>query len=271
MWVAGRVAHPVIFVLMDSSQPFSPEYRDTVASTVLKWASEDNRVVAGAIVGSMATGPGDRWSDLDLSFGIDNSVSVAGVLEDFTGQLNIEFSAAKLFDLPVGQSIYRVFLLPGCLQLDLSFSPADHFGAIGSHFKLLFGATVERPQIPLPRAENLFGYAVHHLLRARICIERGRLLQAEYWVSSARDYTLHLACLHCGLSTFHGRGFDQLPFNIRDQIPRTLVHAFDRDSLLSALCSTITLLLDQSSLLLGMEVLHIVEPQLRMLASSWKT
>jgi hypothetical protein len=50
------------------------------------------------------------------------------------------------------------------------------------------------------RAEDLFGYAVHHLLRARFCIERGRLLQAEYWVSSARDYALNLACLMRGIS-----------------------------------------------------------------------
>lgn len=82
---------------MDFPQPFSPPYRDCLASTVLKWASADDRVVAGAIVGLMATGPGDRWSDLDLSFGIANGIPVVHVLEDWTAKLKIEFAAAKTF------------------------------------------------------------------------------------------------------------------------------------------------------------------------------
>jgi hypothetical protein len=198
---------------MDSAaQPFSSAYRDNVSSTVLEWASVDNRIVAGAIVGSMATGSGDRWSDLDLSFAVANHVPIGDVLEGWTAKLTTEFSAVKLFDLPVGQSIYRVFLLPGCLQFDLSFSPADTFGAIGPQFKLLFGTAVEKPHFPKPQAADLFGYAVHHLLRARFCIERGRVLQAEYWVSSARDYALHLACLQRGLSASHWpRFFNSIP------------------------------------------------------------
>ena len=51
-----------------------------------------------------------------------------------TGQvvrLRDEFDALPLFDLPSGETIYRVFLLPDGLQCDLSFSPARHFGAAG--------------------------------------------------------------------------------------------------------------------------------------------
>ena len=119
---------------------------------MIEWANADQRIVAGAIVGSMATGPGDRWSDLDLTFAIADGSSVSKVLEDWSTKLDAEFSATKLFDLPVGQSIYRVFLLPGCLQLDLSFSPAHEFGAIGPQFKLLFGDAVQKSSPPLPRA-----------------------------------------------------------------------------------------------------------------------
>lgn len=254
-------------LMMDPAQPFTPAYRDNVASTILRWASTDDRVIPAAIVGSMATGPGDRWSDLDLSFAVDIHIPVVQVLEDWSLKLATQFSAIKLFDLTVGQSIYRVFLLPSCLQLDLSFSPADQFGAIGPQFKLLFGTAVEKPQIPLPPAEDLLGYAIHHLLRARICIERGRVLQAEYWVNSARNYTLNFACLQHGFSAFHGRGFDQLPSNVRDQIPATFVHSLDRESLFAALSATVALLVDQSSTRAGF--LDTVEPQLRLLASSW--
>lgn len=256
----------MLFV-MNSAQPFSPAYRDRVSAQVIEWATADQRIVSGAVVGSMATGPGDRWSDLDLTFGVTDGSSVPEVLENWTTKLSTTFSAIKLFDLPVGQSTYRVFLLPGCLQLDLSFTPTREFGAIGPQFKLLFGETVQKPFSPLPRAEDLFGYAVHHLLRARFCIERGRLLQAEYWVSSARYYALNLACLPRGLSSSHGRGFDQLPPDIRDQVSAALVRSLDRDSLLSALTATVAILLSQRPCV--PEFAATVEPQLRLVTASW--
>jgi hypothetical protein len=252
---------------MNSEQPFSPSYRDLVSSQVIEWASADQRIVAGAIVGSMAVGPGDRWSDLDLTFAVAEGGSVSQVLKDWSARLVTQFSANKLFDLPVGQSIYRVFLLPGCLQLDLSFSPTREFGAIGPNFKLLFGEAVQRPHYPPPQAENLFGYAVHHLIRARFCIERGRMLQAEYWVSAARDYALNLACLQHGLSAAYGRGFDQLPPDIRDEVSAALVCSLDAESLLSALSATVAILLRQSSSVC--ELAAAVEPQLRILRATW--
>ncbi len=87
-----------------------------------------------------------------------------------------------------------MFLLPGCLQFDLSFTPASVFGAGGPKFRLLFGDAVEKPYAGPPDAHELFGYAVHHALRARVCIERGRYWQAEHWISGVRDYALSLAC-----------------------------------------------------------------------------
>ena len=157
--------------------------------------------------------------------------------------------------------------MPGCLQFDLSFTPAPDFGAIGPHFKLLFGEAVEKPHFLPPRTEDLFGYAVHHLVRARFCIERGRLLQAEYWVSSARDYALNLACLVRGISASHGRGFDQLPSDLQGQVAAGLVRSIDRDSLLIALSVTIDILLAQSA---GFpDLASNLEPQLRTLAASW--
>ncbi len=66
------------------------------------------------------------------------------------------------------------------------------------------------------------GLAVHHLVRARICIERGRLWQAEYWISEARNQALSLACLHRGLPTSYGRGFDDLPAEILEPLANAL-------------------------------------------------
>ena len=139
------------------------------------------RIVAAAAVGGSA-GPSDRWSDLDLSFGVAEGAPVASVLDDWTEALSAEFDAVTLFDLPFLSSIYRVFLLPGNLQVDLSFTPAPEFGAIGPRFELLFGEAVARPSISQPATEHIFGLGVHHAVRGYVCIERGRLWQAEYWI-----------------------------------------------------------------------------------------
>ena len=47
---------------------------------------------------------------------------------------------------------------------------------------------------------------MHHAVRARFCIERGRWWQAEYWISGVRDQALALACHRRGLAVAHGRG-----------------------------------------------------------------
>jgi len=90
---------------MNAAHLFSPAYRERVSAQVLEWASDDHRIVAAALVGSMATGSGDRWSDPDLSFAVDEDFSLRSVLEDRTARLVRDFSANHLFDLPAGQSI----------------------------------------------------------------------------------------------------------------------------------------------------------------------
>ncbi len=49
---------------------FTVEQRGAVRERVLGLAEDDDRVVAGAVVGSFAVDRGDRYSDLDLTFGI---------------------------------------------------------------------------------------------------------------------------------------------------------------------------------------------------------
>jgi hypothetical protein len=248
---------------------FSVSDRDRIRDRVLHLAASDARVVAGALVGSLALGQGDRWSDLDLTFAVADNWPVLAVLEDWTRTLVAEFDAAHLFDLPRGASIYRVFLLPGCLQFDLSFTPASKFGAAGPKFKLLFGSCVEKPYPQPPSAHELFGYAVHHALRARFCIERGRYWQAEYWISSTRDYALSLACRRSGLPANEGRGFDDLPAEVRDSFLGALVRSLERDELLRALGCAIEGLLRQAD-----EVHDLaakVEPQLRKLTVAWES
>jgi hypothetical protein len=242
---------------------FSVDDRNRARDRVLALASSDPRVVAGAVVGSLALDDGDRWSDLDLTFAVVDGVPVPDVLGDWSRTVIAELGAVHLFDLPSGPSIYRVFLLPGCLQFDLSFTPASAFGAAGPKFRLLFGSAVEKPHAPPPAAHELFGYAVHHALRARFSIERGRYWQAEYWISSVRDYALSLACRSRGLPVHHGRGFDDLPAAVHEALKDTLVRSLERDELLRALGSAVDRLLGEATEV--RELAASVEPELREL------
>lgn len=231
---------------------------------MLELAASDERVVAGAVVGSLAHGSGDRFSDLDLTFAVADGVDVADVLGDWTGTIAEELDAVHLFDLPSGAAIYRVFLLPGCLQLDLSFAPASSFGARGPSFRLLFGEAAEADTPGLGDPQELVGYAVHHALRARFCIERGRVGQAEYWVSSVRDVALSLACLARGLPVHHGRGVDALPADVHARFEDALVRSLERDELRRALERSIAGLLVEAG-----ERAAGVEQALRTLATDW--
>jgi hypothetical protein len=246
---------------------FSIQDRNLVQDYILQLARSDSRVTAGAAVGSLALGDGDRWSDLDLTFAVADDFSIFDVLEDWTRDLVTKYSATHLFDLPSDTSIYRVFLLPGCLQFDLSFTPASSFGAVGPKFKLLFGKAVEKPYVQPPPAQELFAYAVHHLLRARFCIERGRYWHAEYWISSARDLALSLACRRRGLPAFHGRGFDDLPADVLNTFMDTFASSLERNELLRALGLVIHGLLGEAD-----EVRDLaakVESQLHELTVAW--
>ena len=247
---------------------FSVNYRDQVRDYILELADTDKRVTAGAVVGSLALSEGDRWSDLDLTFAVTDEINQIDVLEDWTKQIVEKFNAAHLFDLPSGASIYRVFLLPGCLQFDLSFTPASKFGATGPKFKLLFGSAIEKPHYPPPSARDFFGYAVHHALRARFCIERGKLWQAEHWIHSTRDYALNLACLRLGLPSNNGRGYDALPKEVLNKFKDTFVTTLEKTELQRALNNCIDGLLSETYLVQDLALQ--VEPQLQTLTAVWE-
>jgi hypothetical protein len=201
---------------------FTVGQRNALRDHLLRLAEEDECVVAGAAVGSLAVDDGDRFSDLDLTFGIADHVRVADVLNDWTRTLIDELDAVHLADLDRGPTTYRVFLLPGALQLDVSMTPAAQFRPAGPRFRLLFGETagesvVATPAvagdlfIPTPAvAGDLFGWGVIYALHARACIERGRVWQAEHYVGAVRDHALSLACLRQGLPAVQARGYDDL-------------------------------------------------------------
>jgi hypothetical protein len=135
-------------------------------------------------------------------------------------------------------------------------------------FKLLFGSRMEKPYNQPPSAQELFGYAVHHALRLRFYIERGRAWQAEYWISGVRDNGLSLACRRRGLPAIHGWGFDALPAEVKDVFLNALVRSLVRGELLRALGCAIEGLLGEVEEV--QELAAKVEAQLRQLTLAWE-
>ena len=185
---------------------FTIEQRDRLQAYVLQLAAVDDRVVAGALVGSLVEG-GDRFSDLDLTFAVADEFPVHTVLADWTQTLVDERGGVHLVDLTAEPTVYRVFVFAEGLQLDLSMTPAREFRPAGRAFRTLFGNTApgERaaeppsartifiPTPPIPEA--LLGWGVVYALHARACIERRRVWQAEHYIGDATTRSRWRACV----------------------------------------------------------------------------
>lgn len=238
---------------------YTVEQRDALRDRVLRLGREDDRVVAGAAVGSLALGGGDRFSDLDLTFGVADDSWVAEVLEDWTRALVEEDGAVHLVDLERVPTIYRVFLLPDSLQFDLSMTPAAQFRPAGPRFKLLFGQTASGPGARPPSApghlfistpalpHDLFGWGVIYALHARACIERGRVFQAEHYVGAVRDHALALACLREGVAARQARGYDDLSPETLARFEGARVGTLEREALRSALAASFLALVQEGA------------------------
>lgn len=234
---------------------FTVEQRDAVRDRVLRVAGEDSRVVAGAVVGSLALGGGDRFSDLDLTFAVVSGEAVLDVLDDWTRTLGDELGALHLVDLVRDPTLYRVFLLPGALQLDLSMTPAASFRPGGPRFRLLFGQTAapvapDSPpspgslSIPTPAVpRDIFGWGVIYSLHARACIERDRPWQAEHYIAAVRDHGLALACLREDVVAVQARGYDDLSAETLARFSATHIGALDPPTLRAALAAATRALL----------------------------
>src|SRR5580700_5239730 len=100
---------------------FTPEERARLRSGLLDYAAGDRRISGAAITGSLAAGREDQWSDIDLAFGVGDAAELPNVLADWTSYMYHRHLALHHLDVRFGEWIYRVFLLPSTLQVDLAF------------------------------------------------------------------------------------------------------------------------------------------------------
>jgi len=222
---------------------FTEADRDRVRARLLDRAHADEHITGAAITGSAARGAEDRWSDIDLFFGVVDEIPPEDVLGDWSAFMYQELGALHHFDLRSRGAIYRAFLLPTCLEVDLAFTPAAEFGALGPSFQVVFGEAIKRPHTPPVDRDHTIGLAWHHVLHARICIERNKLWQAEYWISAVRDYALTLACLRFGLPAVHAKGVESLPPELTMPFKDALVRTLTPSELRRALSMAATQLL----------------------------
>jgi predicted nucleotidyltransferase len=214
---------------------FTPAERERVRARLLELAEADPDVVGAAVTGSLVAGLEDEWSDIDMAFAVESEL--AGALERWRRLLYADFGALHHWDLPWGSSVYRVFLLPKWLEVDIAFTPAADFGARGPNWRTVFGETVDvPPNAPVPRDE-LIGLGWHHVLHARACIAREKPWQAEWLISALRDHVLALGCLRLGLITRFGKGADRLPADLTEPVEAALVRSLDEEELRRALAA----------------------------------
>lgn len=222
---------------------FTPEERTRLREELISAAHADPQIIGTAITGSVAVDREDRWSDIDLALCLAPNADASQVIANWTQRMYRDHNALEHLDVWRGDTLFRVFLLAGTLQVDLAFWSATEFGATGPTFRLVFGKDNERPHIPPPAATDLIGLAWVYALHVRSSLARGRVWQAEFMLSAMRDQTLALTCLRRGLATHEARGIDDLPSDITALFTETLACSLDTSELKRAFAAMTGVLL----------------------------
>ncbi len=218
------------------------EPRDLIRDFVLRQAKEDPRIVAAAVIGSIASGSDDRWSDLDFTFGVTEDAAVADVMEDWSTKLiggfgGITFSTFGVESLFTGCSYSQTGRRSTCRS---PLAPRGSWGDRSSHSSARTRSGSSPRHRPTTRSR-------------RGCCTRG----TRWWRSSAAksgtrstasarcDRALTIACQRRDLPTGHGKGFDRLSHGACRDADSALVRSLDSAELRRALAAAAGVLLRQ--------------------------
>ena len=227
---------------------FTAGSREALRERLLEHARSSPAITAAALVGSAAAGTEDDWSDIDLALRLAQGAPQDLVAAEWTERLEREHGAAHHLDVWSGRTLFRVFLLPDSLQVDLSFWQPDDFRASGGPFHLLFGEAGEPEPATVPDPEHLVGMAWLHALHVRSALARGRLWQAATMLDGLREQLITLTCLRAGLPAHQGRGTDRLPRDMLAALAVTRPAAVQADAITRAFDAAAALLIDQASI-----------------------
>jgi predicted nucleotidyltransferase len=250
---------------------FTPEYRDDLLRQLLTKAAAEPEITAAALLGSGARGTTDEWSDLDLALRLSPGTEVGDAVERWSRFFYDRLDAAHHLDVRTGRALYRVFLLPNSLQVDLSFWESEAFASNGEAFQLVFGDANPATTSPLPGAEYYVGLGWLHALHARSAIARRRPWQATHMLNGMREQVTALACLRFDLPPHHGRGVDQLPEDVLRDLSPTLITTLDRTELVRVFAELTAALLAESELVDSHVADRLRRPLAELVASSRAT
>lgn len=226
---------------------YSNADRAALRDALIAAALGDPDLCGVAICGSMAVAREDIWSDIDLVLAVADGSRFGETVANWTRRMVQEHGAVHHVDIARGQQVYRAFLLPSTLEVDLNFVPAGEFQPEGPTFRALRGT-------PLPSAstatadssEHFIGMGWLYAQQARACIGRDRLWQAERMITQVRDQALALACLRHGLPARYGSAIDSLPPGLLTIFESSLVRFIETDEVRRAYGSTLALLCAQA-------------------------
>jgi len=223
---------------------YTPDERTALRDALIDAARRDARITGVALTGSASIDAEDRWSDIDIAFGVAASADRGALIREWTERMYREHDAVHHMDMMAGGALFRVFLRRDTLQVDIAFWPETEFGAIAPTFRLVSGTARERPRPPAaPSSESLIGMAWLYALHARSSIARGKVWQAEYMISGVRDHVLALACVRHGVPAVQGRGMDLLPSSVSAPIADAIVRSLDGAELRRAFTTACELVL----------------------------
>lgn len=213
---------------------FTPEQREHLRAALVSAAQADAGITGAAHLGSAAVSSLDSWSDIDLALCVSSEADMTKVISEWTKRLYDENDAVAHCDVNRGNTLYRVFLLRNGLQVDISFWPAAQFRPLGPKFRLIFGSASEGQSATATDPDAIIGLAWLYALHVRSSVARQRLLQAEYMLAGMRNQVLALVCIRHGVSSVQGRGFDDLPDDLRRGFASCYPASLDRGELVRA-------------------------------------
>ena len=101
-----RAASPDVRPVLNTPL-FTPDQRHLLRSKLLRYAADDPRISGAAITGSAAAGREDRWSDIDLAFGVADAPDLPKVLADWTAHMYDRHLAEIVRPRGCGASAFR--------------------------------------------------------------------------------------------------------------------------------------------------------------------
>jgi hypothetical protein len=220
--------------------------RTALRDWLIDVARVDEHVTAAAVLGSGADDSEDRWSDIDLALRLAPGQGPQVIADSWAARLGERVRPVGQLDIWSAGALYRVFLLPDTLQVDVSFWPDDQFAAHGPKLRLVFGEANDAVSTPAGPAARVLSMAWLYALHVRSSIARGRAWQAVYMLNGVRDHVVELACLRCGLPSAQGRGADELPLDLRSALEATLPQTTEKGELRRCFGELVRLLVSEA-------------------------